>query len=387
MKRISFFALAALLCAGLTATACKGASAGTTARAAEPDYIAKTIFEFIPKADLPDYCAHAQQTDYSLYDPADVPAFDPTFFAGNVEGSQVEGMDGGFYGYINVKCYPLKDGGWRAYWVAYGGYDGLCGYDRSGAYNYVDGKLTKEEIWLLPTPPVDEMLSADLRDQLIESGDYGTLSDPHPNYSYSFGSGEDGVLSVNLDVDYLFYAEEGPDGSYTGTTFDIDYGWTGERLTRQDFDALDDVQMNGIIKILGFNDPETYYIEDGGFKVFDPEEDEWTGRTTYYNYVQTYAELDELGMASSWKVFNYDLASRELKVYDFDGTHLTPSKHMIVDDWNATKANEPDAFVWLSPVVVRFCAPRGDVVDEPIATYNYDSSCDGLFEPEDLFEE
>ena len=379
MKKLSLIALAALLCSGLALTACKGGE-----KKAADDYIAKTIFDLIPKEDLPDFCAHAEQTDYSDYDPADVPAFDPTFFTANVEGHMVEGMDAGFYGYINVKCYPLKDGGWRAYWAAYGGYDGLCGFDRSGAYNYVNGKLTKEEYWLLPTPKKEDMLTADLVDALIESGEWNYMGN---NYSYTFGSGEDGVLTVTLDVDYLFYPEEGSDAAYPGSTLDVDYGWNGEHFVRQDFDDLDDVQMNALPRLMGFTDPATYCIEDHGFQVFDPEEDEWTGRTTYYNYVQAYAELDELEMATSWKVFNYDLASRELKVYDFDGNRLTPTTHMIVDDWNATKDDEPEAFVWLSPVVIRFCAPREDIVDYPIATYNYDSYCEGLFEPEDLFEE
>lgn len=136
MKKLSIFALAALVCAGLALTACKGGGNGEAAQkgaADQDDYIAKTIFELIPKDEMPDYCQHVQEMDWSLYDPEDVPEFDPTFFSASVEGHMVEGMDSGFYGYFNLKCYPLKDGGWRAYWVAYGGYDGLCGYDRGGA--------------------------------------------------------------------------------------------------------------------------------------------------------------------------------------------------------------------------------------------------------------
>ena len=102
MKKLSLIAMAAL-CFGLALTACKGGE-----KKAADNYIAKTIFELIPKEDLPDYCAHVEQMDYSLYDPEDVPEFDPTFFTGNVEGHNVEGMDTGFYGYINVKCYPLR---------------------------------------------------------------------------------------------------------------------------------------------------------------------------------------------------------------------------------------------------------------------------------------
>ena len=120
MKGFRYFALAALLCSGLVLVACKGGNKGAgtavpdAASAGKDDYIARTIFELIPKEDLPDYCAHVEEMDWSQYDPADVPEFDPTFFSGNVEGHNVEGMDSGFYGYVNVKCYPLKGGGWRA---------------------------------------------------------------------------------------------------------------------------------------------------------------------------------------------------------------------------------------------------------------------------------
>lgn len=367
MKKLSLIALAVLFCAGLALTACKGGS--KTADAAD-DYIAKTIFDLIPKEDLPDYCAHVQQTDYSDYDPADVPAFDPTFFAGNVEGHMVEGMDPGFYGYVNVKCYPLEGGGWRAYWAAYGGYDGLCGFDRSGAYNYVKGKLTKEEIWLLPTPDKEELLSADLIDALKDSGEWEYM---RPNYSYTFGSGEDGLLSVSLDVDYLFYPEEGSDAAYPGTTFDVDYGWNGQRLVRQDFDDLDDVQMRAIALMLGVNPEEVEKTYHG----FDSDN----------VFMRIYAEYDELGFPSSWLVFSYTMDTRDLKVYSFDGNKLEPTEHMIVKDWNALKAENETAGVWMSTEAIRFFGVGEDEFDFPLGGYTYDSSCDGLFEPDDLFEE
>ena len=385
MKKLSFFALAVLLCSGLALTACKGGNKGTAAAADRKDYIAKTIFDLIPKEDLPDYCAHVEQIDYSDYDPEDVPAYDPTFYAGFVEGHNVEGMDTGFYGYVNVKCYPLKDGGWRAYWAAYGGYDGLCGFDRSGAYNYVNGKLTKEEVWLLPTPDKTDLVDAELFDQLVESGEWDYIDYPHANYNYAFGSGEDGLLTVSLDLDYLFYPEEGSDGAYSGEGLEVDYGWTGNRLSRQDFDALDDVQMNAIVKMLGFR-PEQVVPEDGGFDIIDPEEDE-EARTNYYHHVRIYQELDEMGMPCNWKVFDYEVGMRELKVYDFDGYNFKPSTHMIVDDWNATKAKDDNADIWMSSVAIRFFTVDAEEFDHPLGGYTYDPSCDGLFEPDDLFEE
>ena len=385
MKKLSFFALAVLLCSGLALTACKGGNKGTATAADRKDFIAKTIFDLIPKEDLPDYCAHVEQIDYSDYDPEDVPAYDPTFYAGFVEGHNVEGMDTGFYGYVNVKCYPLKDGGWRAYWAAYGGYDGLCGFDRSGAYNYVNGKLTKEEVWLLPTPDKTDLVDAELFDQLVESGEWDYIDYPHANYNYAFGSGEDGLLTVSLDLDYLFYPEEGSDGAYSGEGLEVDYGWTGNRLSRQDFDALDDVQMNAIVKMLGFR-PEQVVPEDGGFDIIDPEEEE-EARTNYYHHVRIYQELDEMGMPCNWKIFDYEVGMRELKAYDFDGYNLKPSKHMIVDDWNATKAKDDNADIWMTSVAIRFFTVDAEEFDHPLGGYTYDPSCDGLFEPDDLFEE
>lgn len=370
MKRIRIFTLVALLGCGLALTACKGGGNGNAAQKGASDknaYIAKTIFDLIPKEDLPDYCAHVQQIDYSDYDPADVPAFDPTFFAGNVEGHMVEGMDSGFYGYVNVKCYPLEGGGWRAYWAAYGGYDGLCGFDRSGAYNYVDGKLTKEEIWLLPTPNREDLLSADLIDALKDSGEWEYM---RPNYSYTFGSGEDGLLSVSLDVDYLFYPEEGSDAAYPGMALDVDYGWNGQRLVRQDFDDLDEVQMRAIGLMLGFQ-PEEFHVENGGFMTFDPEEESDNGQDNYYNYVQTYPVTDDNGIATRWKVLNYELGTRELSSYDFDGTRLTPGRDPIAEAWNKIKDSHDEAFVWLSEDGVNFCEPRGDVADFAFAEYRY----------------
>jgi len=365
MKRISIFALVALLGCGLALTACKGGGNGNAAQKGASDkdaYIAKTIFDLIPKEDLPDYCRHLQTDEDS-----ESSEFNPTFFSGYVEGHMVEGMDPGFYGYVNVKCYPLEGGGWRAYWAAYGGYDGLCGFDRSGAYNYVNGKLTKEEIWLLPTPNREDLLSAELIDALKDSGEWEYM---RPNYSYPFGSGEDGLLSVSLDVDYLFYPEEGSDAAYPGMALDVDYDWNGQRLVRQDFDGLDEVQMRAIGLMLGFR-PEEFHVENGGFMTFDPEEESDNGQDNYYNYVQTYPVTDDNGIATRWKVLNYELGTRELTSYDFDGTRLTPGRDPIAEAWNKIKDSHDEAFVWLSEDGVNFCEPRGDVADFAFAEYRY----------------
>ena len=232
MKKISLLALAALLCAGLAMTACKGKGGNTTgepAAAAESEDIAWTIYQLIPKADLPEYCRDLHpNTDEDQEELEPGPG---DFFFASVQGSEI-GMDGGFYGYFNLKCYPFTDGGWRAYWTSYGGYDGLCGYDESGAYNYIDGKLTKEETALLPTPDVYQLITATLENSLKEHRLLGEISDPHPNYFYDFtSSADDDILTVQLDLDYLLYME---DDELEGDTLDADYRWNGERLVRLD---------------------------------------------------------------------------------------------------------------------------------------------------------
>jgi len=372
MKRISIFALAALLCCGLALTACKG---GNKADSAD-DYIAKTIFDLIPKEDLPDYCRHLQTNDDT-----ESSEFNPSFFSGYVEGHMVEGMDAGFYGYLQLKCYPLKDGGWRAYWAAYGGYDGLCGFDRSGAYNYVNGKLTPEETWILPFPSAYELISQDLADSLEDAGEYDSIENPHPNYVYAFGNGledvDDDMLIVSLDLDYLTYGEEGDEPSISGEALDLSYRWNGERLVRLDEDALDEVQMRAIGLMMGFK-PEEFHVENGGFKTFDPEEEGEGGQDVYYNYVQTYPVTDDLGMTTAWKVLNYELGTRELTAYDFDGMRLVRSKDPVIEAWNKVRESHGDAFIWLYETGLTFCEPRGDYADYGFAEYNYE---DNAFTP------
>ena len=373
MKKISMIALAALLCAGLALTACKG-GAGNGAKD-QKDYIAWTIYELIPKEELPDYCWELEQEDWSNYDPADVPEFDPTFFASGVEGHMLDDMDNGFYGRFTLKCYPLKDGGWRAYWVAYGGYDGLCGYNESGAYNYVDGELTREDTWILPAPHKDDLIDDTLMHELMQRNEYEYLDEPHLNYDYQFASGEDGLLTVTLDLDYLTYYDESDDPGFNGEVLDVDYKWNGERLVRLDSDGLDEIQMRAIAMQLGFDDPEEYEVDSyGGIKVRDPEEDEYTGRITYYYYIQTYPVLDDNDVTVAWKVVSYGLGRRLLSVYDFDGTTLTPADGgKLVADWEKFKPNEPEAFVWLYAAGADFVGPEGEVVDNTFEEYLYDN--------------
>ena len=60
---------------------------------------------------------------------------------------------------------------------------------------------------------------------------------------------------------------------------------------------------------------------------------------------------------------------------------------MIVDDWNAIKDKDENAGIWMSDVAIRFYTDSEDGFDYPLGGYTYDQSCDGLFEPDDLFEE
>ena len=77
---------------------------------------------------------------------------------------------------------------------------------------------------------------------------------------------------------------------------------------------------------------------------------------------------------------------RELKAYDFDGYKLKPAKHMIVDDWYAAKAKNDNAGIWMSSVAIRFYYDDAEGFDHPLGGYTYDPYCDGLFEPDEVFE-
>jgi hypothetical protein len=103
--------------------------------------IALEVYELIPKDDLPFFCL---QTKRDTAQDANAEPFNPLSFNPSVQGSEI-GEDPGLYGVLNLHCYPLENGGWRAYWAAYGGMDGLCGFWDAKAYNYVDGKLTAVE--------------------------------------------------------------------------------------------------------------------------------------------------------------------------------------------------------------------------------------------------
>jgi len=167
-------------------------------------------------------------------------------------------------------------------------------------------------------------------------------------------------------------------GGHKGTSANAD--------PEEEIAGNDETRLQTIALELGFDNPDDVIYTEGGFDIIDAEEEEGP-QINYYHHVRAYAELDELDRAIGWLVFSYDVGSRELKVYDFDGAKLKPGTHMIVDDWKQTRADEDYAEVFLSPDVVEFIAPVGDSPDYPVATYTYDPSCDGLFEPDDLFEE
>lgn len=107
--------------------------------------IALEIYALIPQTDLPDYCRDLSQDK-------DETAGDPRNFTAQVQGYDL-GLEAGFNGLFTLHCYPLSAGGWRAFWIASAGMEGLLGFDRAGAYNYVDGKLVS-----LPKERFDELV-------------------------------------------------------------------------------------------------------------------------------------------------------------------------------------------------------------------------------------
>ena len=162
--------------------------------------IAMEIFQLIPKSDLPDYCVKMgrnaeQDSTYGV-------PFDPRGFSSSVQGSEID-LDGGLFASLVFHCYPLSTGGWRAYWVTYAGFDGLCGYDHSGAYNYVDGELTPEPDWTLPCPPATELI--DYAHWDYDEAEKSFIAE-RPNYLYTF---YDDHVDVTIDLDYLTYGLEG----------------------------------------------------------------------------------------------------------------------------------------------------------------------------------
>ena len=222
-----------LAAAGLLLTACdknKNQVPAPVAPGAEvipTQDIALEIYNLIPKEDLPDYC-RALQRD-TTEDAAE--SFNPLCFSDSVQGYEID-MDPGLYGYFTLQCYPLETGGWRAYWVSYAGFDGLCGYDRSGAYNYVDGKLTPETTGLLPCP--DAMQLMDYSKSNVDLEEIRAIAE-QPNYQYSFG---DKGVGVSLDLDYLTYGEEYMDEDeervIVPTVETWDYVWNGKDFVRVD---------------------------------------------------------------------------------------------------------------------------------------------------------
>ena len=190
--------------------------------------IALEIYNLIPKEDLPDYC-RALQRDTT--EDAAAESRNTLYFSDSVQGYEID-MDPGLYGYFTLQCYPLDSGGWRAYWVSYAGYDGLCGYDRSGAYNYVDGKLTPETNALLPCPDAKQLM--DYSQSNVDLAEIQAIAE-QPNYQYTFG---DKGLGVSLDLDYLTYGEEYMDADeervIVPTVETWNYVWNGKGFVRVD---------------------------------------------------------------------------------------------------------------------------------------------------------
>lgn len=195
------------------------------------DYdIATEIYELIPKEDLPDFCRQMSRNAEvdSIYG---VP-YNPRAFSDSKQGYEID-MDPGLYASFVIHCYPLKTGGWRAYWVSYAGMDGLCGFYGSDAYNYVDGELTRETEWVLPCPPASELIDLEALD--IDEDELDRIQES-PNYSYAFYND---LLEVTIDLDYLNYPmEEGEEGYIKlPESATVSYAWDGLRFVRVDEDG------------------------------------------------------------------------------------------------------------------------------------------------------
>lgn len=240
--------------------------------------IALEIYALIPQTDLPDYCRNLSQDK-------DETAGDPRNFTAQVQGYDL-GLEAGFNGLFTLHCYPLSAGGWRAFWIASAGMEGLLGFDRAGAYNYVDGKLTPEEDWTLPLPSPWDMI--DFNEGNLPVEECFSIAET-PFYTYEFG---DEGLYVTIDIDYLLDEED----VILPKVETWRYDWNGKRLVLVDAhgepvrDVLDCIDMRIIARELcagkakdcvfignGFTGPDSeeedvfsvrgYPREDGGWRV------------------------------------------------------------------------------------------------------------------------
>jgi len=274
--------------------------------------IALEVYELIPKDDLPFFCLQMKRD--TLQD-ANAEPFNPLSFNPSVQGFEI-GEDPGLYGVLNLHCYPLENGGWRAYWAAYGGMDGLCGFWDTKAYNYVDGKLSPEKQWVLPCPDARAML--DISESTVEMAEINEIV-AKPNYSYTFS---DNRLEVTIDLDYLTYGEEYLEDDAERLVLPAVetwyYAWNGARFVRVDQDGepiaglLDDVDMKIIARAL--EAPEELDFTPNCFKHLNFEGvgagDELT--------VRAYPKND-----GSWRVVKHESGNGNIDMFDYKDGKLT----------------------------------------------------------------
>lgn len=274
--------------------------------------IALEVYELIPKDDLPSFC---RQMKRDTTQDAGAEPFNPLSFNSSVQGFEI-GEDPGLFGVLNLHCYPLETGGWRAYWAAYGGMDGLCGFWGAQAYNYVDGKLTPEKQWVLPCPDAREML--DLSETTVDMAEINEIV-ARPNYSYTF---YDDRLEVTVDLDYLTYGEEYLEDDAERLVLPAVetwyYTWNGTRFVRVDQDGkpiaglMDDVDLKIIAKAL--EAPENLDFMPNCFTHFNFEGvgagDELT--------VRAYPKDD-----GSWRVVKYESGNGNVEMFDYKDGKLT----------------------------------------------------------------
>ena len=284
----------------------EGATEQAVASAAPERDIALEVYERISKDDLPFFC---KQMKRDTTEDANAEPFNPLSFNPSVQGSEI-GEDPGLYGYLNLHCYPLTTGGWRAYWAAYGGMDGLCGFWDAKAYNYLDGELTPETKWVLPCPDAREMM--DWSKSTVEMAEINEIIE-RPNYSYTFYND---LLEVTIDLDYLTYGEEYLEDEaerlVLPTVETWSYAWNGTRFIRVDEDGqpvaglLDDVDLKIIAKAL--EAPDELDFTPNGF--------------THFSF-EGYGAYDELTVRAypkeegSWRVVRHESGNGNIDMYDY----------------------------------------------------------------------
>ena len=217
--------------------------------------LAKEIYKQIDKENLPDYCRafDSEGQIQMAVDGESIPltqtdAVDkPGYMWRSVMGSDGSGYED-FVGGLEIKCFPLETGGYKAYVLAVKGSVEMVLVDRSSAYVWRDGKLVAAENDL-PRPSGYDFVDAvsDLE------GDELRMATNKPAYQIEF---TDGGVEVSLPI---------------GQTLEKTYTWNGKGFDLEK-ETMDVVSINGVGTLkLGREMPET----------MDGYEERWEGKRIF----------------------------------------------------------------------------------------------------------